>query len=187
MTLTDAQFERCARAAELFEQRNDSDAREEVLKLLAEIPRNQIYGPLINSLIRKSGLLPYMQLESANWADRVVFEAFKVDGGNGFPVALHREQSLVLKKLLSGKSLAISAPTSFGKSFIVDAFIAMNRPRAVVIIVPTIALSDETRRRLQRKFGALYRIITTAGVNLTDRYILICPAERVGGYLNDIS
>ncbi|WP_278534743.1 DEAD/DEAH box helicase [Delftia acidovorans] len=187
MNLTDSQFERCVRAAEFLEQSNESDGRDEVLRLLAEIPRDQSYGPLVNSLIRKSGLLPYMQLESANWSDRVVFEAFKVDGGNDFPVTLHREQSLILKHLLSGKSLAVSAPTSFGKSFVIDAFIAMNRPRVVVIIVPTIALSDETRRRLQKKFGAQYKIVTTAGADLTDQFILICPAERVGGYLNAIS
>jgi reverse gyrase len=45
------------------------------------------------------------------------------------------------------------APTSFGKSFIIDAFIALKQPKNIAIIVPTIALTDETRRRLQRKFS----------------------------------
>jgi reverse gyrase len=50
---------------------------------------------------------------------------------------------------MSGKNLAIIAPTSFGKSFIIDAFIALKQPKNTAIIVPTIALTDETRRRLQ--------------------------------------
>ncbi|MED7858412.1 helicase, partial [Campylobacter coli] len=41
---------------------------------------------------------------------------------------LHREQSRVLKRLLSNESLILSAPTSFGKSFIIDALIAMKKP-----------------------------------------------------------
>ncbi len=186
MSLNDAQFEKCSRAAELLEQRRDAEGRDEVISLLAEIPRDQDYGELLNSLIRRCGLLPYMQLETANWTDRLVCEAFRVDGGNDLPVVLHREQSLVLKKLLDGESLAISAPTSFGKSFIVDAFIAIKKPSIVVIIVPTIALSDEIRRRIQKKFGASYKIVTTAGVELDERSILVCPAERIGGYLDSL-
>lgn len=187
MSLTDAQFEKCSKAAALLEQRREVEGRDEIISLLAEIPRNQNYGELLNNLIRRCGLLPYMQIESASWADRFVCEAFKVDGGNDFPVTLHREQSLVLKKLLSGESLAISAPTSFGKSFIIDAFIATKRPSTVVIIVPTIALSDEIRRRLQKKFGSIYKIITTAGATLDNRSILVCPAERIAGYIDSLN
>lgn len=186
MSLTDAQFEQCSKAADFLELRKDAEGRDEVIKILAEIPREQEYGELLNNLIRRCGLLPYMQLKSANWMDRVVCEAFQVDGGNDIPVTLHREQSLVLKKLLAGESLAISAPTSFGKSFIVDAFIAIKKPSIIVIIVPTIALSDEIRRRLQRKFGSIYKIVTTAGAELDERSILVCPAERIGGYIESL-
>lgn len=187
MILTDANFEQCSKAADLLERKLDAEAREEIIKILAEIPKDEEYGELLNSLIRRCGLLPYMQLKTASWADRVVFEAFKVDSGNDEPVTLHREQSFILKKLLNGESLAISAPTSFGKSFIVDAFIAIKKPSKVVVIVPTIALSDEIRRRVQRKFGATYKIITTAGVELTDKSILVCPAERIAGYLDALN
>ena len=45
------------------------------------------------------------------------------------------------------RNIAVSAPTSFGKSFVIDAFIKIRKPKNVIIIVPTIALTDETRRR----------------------------------------
>lgn len=77
--------------------------------------------------------------------------AFEIDVGRQLAI-LHREQSTVLARLQKGKSIAVSAPTSFGKSFIIDAFIAAKHPDTVVIIVPTIALMDETRRRLLKTF-----------------------------------
>lgn len=117
--------------------------------------------PLINHLIREVGLYPYMNPQTANWEDRFAYEAFKVNIGEEEKCTLHLDQSLVLKRLLSGDSIAVSAPTSFGKSFIIDAYIAIKRPNIVVDIVPTVALADETRRRLTHKFGAEYKIITT--------------------------
>ena len=88
-------------------------------------------------------------------------------------LTLHREQSKLLRLLLEGKNLAISAPTSFGKSFVIDAFIAIKRPKNIVIIVPTIALTDETRRRIYKKFSSEYKIITTSDVEISDKNIFI--------------
>lgn len=184
--LTEEAFEACAEIARLLDQREEAQARDAVIRLLAQLPRDAAYGELVNALVRRSGLLPYVQPESAAWEDRFACEAFRVDSGLGRPVVLHREQSLVLKKLLEGTSLVVSAPTSFGKSFIIDAFIAVRRPAKVVIIVPTIALADETRRRLQQKFGAQYKIITTSGVVMEERAILIFPAERAIGYVDHL-
>ncbi|WP_369674476.1 hypothetical protein, partial [Enterococcus faecium] len=53
----------------------------------------------------------------------------------------------------------MSAPTSMGKSAIVDALLASNNFNKIVIVVPTIALIDETRRRIQARFGSTYQII----------------------------
>ena len=127
-----------------------------------------------------------MQTESAGWEERFVSEALKVDVGAAEPATLHREQSALLQRLVSGESLAISAPTSFGKSFVIDAFIAIRRPKNVVVLVPTLALTDETRRRLHRKFAPLYKLITTANVDLDERNILVFPQERAQGYLEKL-
>lgn len=180
-------FDACHAVNELLVSGQENNARLELIKLLNELEKNNVeYSPLINHLIREVGLFPYMEPEQSNWQDRYVFEAFKTDVGGSESVTLHREQSALLDKLISGKSIAVSAPTSFGKSFVIDSFIAIQEPTTVVIIVPTIALSDETRRRLQRKFGSSYRIITTPDRKLGERNIFVFPQERVVGYVNTI-
>lgn len=85
--------------------------------------------------------------------------------------------------MLAGDNIALSAPTSFGKSFIIDAFISIRKPDNVVIIVPTIALADETRRRIEHKFSGMYKIITTTDATLRERNILILPQERSFAYV----
>jgi hypothetical protein len=164
---------------------NESAARDVLIKLLAEIDKDGLgYSPLINHMIRDVGLFPYLEPSTASWQDRYVYEAFKADVGENEPITLHREQSRLLNALLSGKSIAVSAPTSFGKSFVIDSFISIKKPSNVVILVPTIALADETRRRLQRKFGEHYKIITTPDQSLSKNNILIFPQERAVGYMS---
>lgn len=141
---------------------------------------------MVNHLIRETGLYPYLEKEYSDWQEQFVYEAFKVNTGEKEPLTLHREQSLLLRKLLEGKSIAVSAPTSFGKSFVIDAFIAIKKPKNVVIIVPTIALTDETRKRIYKKFSKEYRIITTPDVQLADKNIFIFPQERAIGYIKKI-
>ena len=128
-----------------------------------------------------------MQTETSSWQDKFIFELFKVDIGEKKQVTLHREQSFLLKKLIAGSNVAVSAPTSFGKSFVIDAFISIKKPRNVVIIVPTIALTDETRRRLYKKFAQKYKIITTPDIELGENNIFIFPQERAINYLHKIN
>ncbi|ELJ8548836.1 DEAD/DEAH box helicase [Vibrio cholerae] len=180
-------FEKCHEINDYLNSRDETSARNELIKLLDYHKSNQIqYSSLINNLIRQVGLFPYIQLETSDWQDRYAHEAFKVDVGERDRLALHREQSAILKKLIEGKNLAVSAPTSFGKSFVIDAFIALKRPKNVVIIVPTIALTDETRRRLHKKFGANYKIITTSEAKLSDANIFIFPQERAIHYAEQL-
>lgn len=176
-------FEECAAINDLLQADDGTEARSRLIRLLDNLGRvNQAYDPLLNHLIRESGLYPYLEPETSNWQDRFVFESFKVDIGQDAPVTLHSEQSLVLKHLLDGKNLAVSAPTSFGKSLIIDAYIAIKKPTNVLILVPTIALTDETRRRLNKKFSAEYKIVTTSEVELGEKNILIFPQERAIHY-----
>ncbi len=180
-------FESCHKVNDLLQSGEESIARDEVIKLLATVEQEVgEYTPVINHLIREVGLYPYIQPESSSWQDRYIYEAFKVDTGNVEPVTLHREQSRLLSALLSGKSIAVSAPTSFGKSFVIDSFIAIRKPATIVILVPTIALADETRRRLQNKFGDEYKIITTSEQSISERNIFIFPQERAISYLGII-
>lgn len=180
-------FDSCHLINDLLRDGQESAARDELIKLLARMDNDGLdYSPLVNHLIRDVGLYPYLDTDTSAWDDRYVYEAFKADVGEAEPVTLHREQSRLLNALLSGKSIAVSAPTSFGKSFVIDSFISIKKPSTVVILVPTIALGDETRRRLQRKFGNQYKIITTAEQTLSARNIFVFPQERALGYIRVI-
>ena len=180
-------FDTCQKINDYLLANNEILARNELINLLDYHEKENIdYSPLVNHLIRETGLYPYIQIETSTWQDRFVYEAFKVDiGGN--EATLHREQSSLLKKLINGTNIAVSAPTSFGKSFVVDAFIAINKPKNVVIIVPTIALTDETRRRLYKKFANRYKIITTTEVEIAENNIFIFPQERAISYVNKLT
>lgn len=180
----DAVFDRCYQINELLIKNEENEARQELIKLLDFHKQQELdYSSLVNHLIRLTGLYPYLQVEQADWEERYIYELFKTDVGFEEPITLHREQSLLLKKLIEGKNIAVSAPTSFGKSFVIDAFITIKRPRNVVIIVPTIALTDETRRRIHKKFAHEYKIITTADVELSEKNIFIFPQERAISYV----
>lgn len=179
-------FETCHEINSLLTKRDEVAARNLLIKLLAEFHKSgDAYPQLVNQLIRETGLYPYLQPENASWDQRYIHSAFEVDVGHNV-ATLHREQSNVLSKLLEGKNIAVSAPTSFGKSFIIDAYIAAKRPANVVIIVPTIALMDETRRRLYKKFSEQYSIVTAPDTKLGPKNILVFPQERALGYLSDL-
>lgn len=180
-------FDTCQEINECLLAKNETKARDQLIKLLNYHSEETVsYTPLVNHLIRETGLYPYLQTETALWSDRFIYEAFKVDVGRGEEKTLHREQSHLLKRIVNGENIAVSAPTSFGKSFVIDSFIALNKPNNVVIIVPTIALTDETRRRLFKKFSDEYKIITTTEVDLGEKNIFIFPQERALSYIDKL-
>lgn len=158
-------------------------ARREVIKLLNLRKKEKLpYNPILNHLIREVGLYPYMDCESSDWLDVFASNLFRADIGGQKSSTLHLEQAHILRRLLQGESIAVSAPTSFGKSYIIDAYIAMRNPKCVVIIVPTVALANETRRRLAHKFSNTYKIITTTGEEISGRDIFVFPQERAFAY-----
>jgi hypothetical protein len=180
-------FYELSKANDFLLNGEEPKARDEVIKVLDYLENNNIEYPIVlNHLIREVGLFPYIKPESSIWEDRLIYEFFKADIGLKEKVTLHREQSFILKKLLNGENLLVSAPTSFGKSFIIDAFISISKPQNVMIIVPTLALTDETRRRISKKFSHLYKIITTTDAQLGDQNIFIFPQERAINYIDKL-
>lgn len=176
-----ATFDQLKEISILIDSNKEKKAREELIKILETEERP--YSKLLNHLLREVGLYPYIDYDNASWYDKIVCELFKTDIGAGEDRVLHREQGDVLKELLNGKDVVLSAPTSFGKSFIIDALIAAKQPNIVIIIVPTIALMDEARRRLTNKFSNTYKIITTPEEDIIEKVILIFPQERLFSYL----
>ncbi|EAI5852901.1 DEAD/DEAH box helicase [Campylobacter coli] len=180
-------FDKCTEIYEILNNDKEAEAKEKLFYLLDEIQDKALYPPILNHLIRQFGLYPYMNQDTSILEDKFLLECFKTDIGEDEPKVLHREQSRVLKRLLSNESLILSAPTSFGKSFIIDALIAMKKPKNILIIVPTISLLDEARRRLVRKFYNYNITTTTQQTNLENNNIFIFSPERAVEYFSFIN
>ncbi len=118
------------------------------------------YRELVSSLARATGLWNYIDVDHADATDAFVAEAVTAPELDG--ITFHREQINALNTLLAGQNLILSAPTSFGKSLLIDALLATDRYRRVAIVLPTIALLDEFRRRLLRRFSGKYEIVMHA-------------------------
>lgn len=176
-------FDKCREINNLLLANNENEARDELIRLLDYHIKNGIeYTPLVNHLIRELGLFPYMDETTATLQDQFVCNLFKVDVGMDEEKTLHIDQYRLLRGLVDGDNIAVSAPTSFGKSFVIDAFIKIRQPKNVMIVVPTIALMDETRRRLYKKFSDEYAIITTAEAEIGEKNIFVFPQERALTY-----
>lgn len=134
--------------------------------------------PLIDSLCASFGLFPYMSTSVDEGSIEALAVEFHTPGDlaeDGF--TFHAKQQEVYERLMDGRNVVLSAPTSFGKSVILDALVASNKWSCIVVIVPTIALIDETRRRLSR-FRADYSIVTSTGQEPGRRSIFVLTQER---------
>ncbi|MEB5666469.1 DEAD/DEAH box helicase [Aeromonas veronii] len=108
---------------------------------------------LLLNMVRAVGLFPYITPHLNNMAlsDRLAYEAHRVEGVEQGMV-FHHLQAHVFSLIMQGRNVVLSASTSVGKSLVIDAVLAQRRFMKVVVIVPTIALIDETRRRLVKRF-----------------------------------
>lgn len=157
-----------------------ANARDILIRLLEMPPPTGPEAALLNSLLREHGLFPYMRVEGVtDVADRIAYE-YHADNDwfDGRPWVYHAEQFKVFQHLAAGENVVLSAPTSFGKSALIDAVIRERAPANVVVIVPTLALMDETRRRVARRFGADYKIITHGSMEPIERNIWVMTQER---------
>jgi hypothetical protein len=140
---------------------SQSSARELVIRMLDLGDRlRSDFLPLLDGLVRAVGLLPYADpSQNTSLDDYYLLEAHKAPiPGEDF--LFHTLQLQIFRDLIAGRNVVLSATTSVGKSLIVDAIVGTMRHKAIAIIVPTIALIDETRRRLGRRFGHTHDIIT---------------------------
>ena len=154
----------------------DIEGRDFVLRALEHREAFGNCEEILNDLTRQVGLFPYLDANRLSLPDAIAYEYHKplLDGDFVF----HREQAYIFRKLLSGESVVLSAPTSFGKSRIIDEIISLSLFKNIVVVVPTIALIDETRRRLS-KFSEYYKVITQIGQVPTDKNLFIFTAERL--------
>ena len=161
-----------------FEDRDA--ARDLLIRVLDR--REQVPAPLqvmLQDLVREHGLFPYLRdIIELRLADRLAYEAHRRTLAPAEDVVFHAEQAMVFERLLAGENVVLSAPTSFGKSLVVDAILAIQDFRNAAVVVPTIALMDECRRRLSR-LRDKYKVITHSSQRLAERNLFVMTQERL--------
>lgn len=153
--------------------------RDLVLRALEHREQFGRLAGILDSLTREVGLFPYLSPESLNLRDTIAFDFHKPDKDSEF--VFHRVQAEVYRRLMDGDNVILSAPTSFGKSRIIDAVIDSEKFTNLAIIVPTIALIDEMRRRLSA-FSDRFKVVSQLSQRPAEKNLFVFTAERVNAY-----
>lgn len=161
----------------------NAEGQELLLRVLDRKDDFLEYADIVISLIRQYGLYPYLKNFDLSLSDEVACEIHKPEGLEN--IVFHSEQNEIYYTLINKYNVVLSAPTSFGKSLIIDSIITSNLYNNIMIIVPSIALIDETRKRLI-KYNAQYRVISFPGQSLGKRNILVLTQERALDYIEKV-
>lgn len=142
--------------------------------------------PIWADIIEAVGFYPYIEKNKDTIAMQAFADAVRQKGflsENLHNVYMHSEQRKLADYLLSGKNIVASAPTSFGKSLLIEEVVASLKYKNIVIIQPTLALLDETRLKLKR-YSDRYKIIvrTTQPASSDKGNLFLLTAERVLEY-----
>ncbi|KRW63065.1 hypothetical protein AO724_12625 [Aeromonas allosaccharophila] len=154
--------------------------RDLIVRALDARERFSDHTTILKNMVRKSGLFPYLKKEFANLTpdDLRVLDLYRTPFSDSF--VFHSMQFRIFDLLKAGKNVVLSAPTSMGKSAIVDSLLGQGTLKRLVLVVPTVALADETRRRLQERFGDRYQIIHHSSQEChSDLAVYVLTQERV--------
>ncbi|EHM7712426.1 DEAD/DEAH box helicase, partial [Salmonella enterica subsp. enterica serovar Livingstone] len=160
------------------EHTNESLVQDIVIRSLErrhEIPNSFILDHILGEL----GLFPYV--DAKNNASKDKFRKAIFTTPQDETKIFHIRQAEVFHRIMSGENVILSAPTSFGKSLIIEALIASNEFNNIVIVVPTIALIDELKKKLF-KYKDKYKIVTQISQQPSERNVFILTQERVLEY-----
>lgn len=134
-------------------------------------------------LLEAEGFYPY--LEKENFPLKFTTDKFRkeMSKSKNLDYYLHDEQLHVKNLIDSGKNVIVSAPTSFGKSLLIEEIVAEGKYKNLVIIQPTLALLDETRKKL-KKYDDNYSIIVRTSQEASEEKgnLFLLTAERVMEY-----
>lgn len=135
-------------------------------------------------LIERAGFYPYYidKINSSEYQfctslqSRIRTAFFKSDY---LPNIYFHEQQKEIEQAISKRiNLAVSAPTSFGKSLLIEEIVARKEFNNILIIQPTLALIDETRKKM-KSYSEYYNLIVNTGQETKEHNIFILTAERV--------
>lgn len=169
---------------------DEQQARELIARLLDQGNLTPFEKAVTDSLCIRFGLYPYVrdELSSLDIRESLAIEmhrprpegdreASKNDSPPSNSMTLHAGQMEIFNRLMDGENVILSAPTSFGKSAIIGPLIQSMKWNNIVIIVPTIALIDETRRRLEAN-ASNYRFVTSYTSETKLRNVYVLTQER---------
>lgn len=143
--------------------------------------------PIWSDIMEAVGYYPYLErcteqgIEVTSLSEKIRQQYHKSHYIEG--VYMHSEQKKISDIIFSGRNVVVSAPTSFGKSLLIEEIVASQKYKNIVVIQPTLALLDETRRKL-KKYNQIYKIIvrTTQQPSQTQGNLFLLTAERVVEY-----
>lgn len=146
--------------------------------------------PIFIDLIESFGFYPYLNEEKLSNLNlsakyRNEFHKSNISIGRDEKIRFHSEQKRIEEIISKKQNVILSAPTSFGKSLLIEEFISRKIYKNIIIIQPTLALIDETRKKL-RKY-ADYNIVVNTKQELGENNIFILTSERVLELLPNIS
>ncbi|MHA3062034.1 DEAD/DEAH box helicase [Acinetobacter sp. ANC 4636] len=131
---------------------------------------------ILDHLLGELGLFPYIQ--DKNISSKDFFRNLLFRTPQESDKIFHIKQAEVFHRIMNGENIVLSAPTSFGKSLIIEALIASFSFNNIVIVVPTIALIDELKKKFY-KYKDNYKIISQVNQFTGDKNIFILTQERV--------
>lgn len=143
--------------------------------------------PIWSDIIEAVGYYPYLErcteqgIKVTSLSEKIRQQYHKSHYIEG--VYMHSEQKKISDIIFSGRNVVVSAPTSFGKSLLIEEIVASRKYKNIVVIQPTLALLDETRRKL-KKYNQFYKIIvrTTQQPSSGQGNLFLLTAERVVEY-----
>lgn len=174
---------RYAAAEDAQDEEARQEARDLVIRCLEQKEAMREVRSIHDALLIQVGLFPYIDdADDLPLADKLLFEAHRplVEPRESF--VFHETQAQVYALLMDGKNVILTAPTSFGKTLIVDALVASGNYNNVVVVVPTIALIDEVRRRLSQlnaQRGLGFTVIAHPGQRQGERNLFVFTQERL--------
>ncbi|NNG81332.1 DEAD/DEAH box helicase [Acinetobacter sp. ANC 5378] len=131
---------------------------------------------ILDHLLGELGLFPYIC--NKNISSKDTFRNILFGTPQDEEKIFHIKQAEVFHRIMNGENIVLSAPTSFGKSLIIEALIASFEFDNIVIVVPTIALIDELKKKFY-KYKDHYKIVSQVNQNLESKNIFILTQERV--------